>query len=197
MRHVSIGVAAAVLALAAAGCSSGHSSASSPSTVFPVSGTIPHGTVVAPTTVAPTPTTAGRPSGPTVSTLVTIAGSGTYGLAVTSATGSGPCPSPGLGGSYVAFEVAVTNRGSGTEPLARVGLSATPADGGGAREVAAISYDGVCTNFTEPGGTLRPGQTVSYRGTVSGVSSPSTLTADVISTPQNATLASVSLAING
>lgn len=131
------------------------------------------------------------PAGPAASTAVTVPGSGTYTLKVQADTGPGPCKEPAPGRA-VPFTVAVTNTSAAPEPLARVAVAVTDPKATGNGPVAAISFQGICLNFTEPGGTLAPGQTMTYDGTASGVSSAASLTATVISTPDNSTLAQVS-----
>ena len=135
----------------------------------------------APTTKAATPV---GPAGPVVSTAVSVPGSGTYSLAVKANTGSGPCTTPHLAGKNVPFTVSVTNTGSAPAPEARLHVAITDPQATG-KPVAAIAYQGLCLDFTEPGGTLAPGQTATYDGTASGVTSAASLTATIISTPDN------------
>lgn len=185
--------------LGAAGCGGARpSSKASPG--VPTSGTIAHGTVPLPPTAAPSSggssakaSSAGATTGRSASSAVSVPGAGTYTLALAAAGGRGPCPEPGLGGSDFAFRVSISNPTAASEPLARVGVAVSGTSGG--RAVAAISYLGLCINFTEPGGTLGPRQTVTYSGTASGVTARNVLTADVISTPSNNDLGSVSLAV--
>lgn len=170
---------------------------------MPTSGTIPHGTVPLPPTTAgrataQVPSTSGGSSSPgkgSSSRSVTIPGSGSYMLRLASASGEGPCPTPGLGGSYVAFVVSVSNTATAAEPSARIAVAVDNPAEAPHREVAAISYSGLCIDFTEPGGKLAPRQTVTYLGTASGVTTGSVITASLISTPANDDLGSVRLAV--
>lgn len=196
-------VCMAALSVGITACSSsgGHRAAGATPGV-PVSGTLPHSSVPLPPTVATTtaPATPGGSSASTVagatSGTVDVPGVGTYALTVTPSGGQGPCPTPGLGGRFFGFKVSVTNRSAATVPLARVAVSVSDPSSAG-REVAALSYSGRCIDFTEPGGSLAANQTVSYQGTASGVSSSSVIKVDVISTPANDNLGSVSLTVGG
>ena len=190
-------LAVAVTVVSAACSNSGHHSSASSSTIFPSSGTIPHNSVPLP----PAASSAQPPSGKvlaTRSTVVQVNGGSTYGLTLKRLTGSAPCLTPGLGGQSSAFSVSVSNNGSTPEALARVAVAVDdPSQSSGSREVAALSYSGFCLDFTEPGGTLQPGQKVTYTGTASGVTSKSVLVANVISTPDNNVLGTVRLNIGG
>ncbi|HWE56351.1 MAG TPA: hypothetical protein VG435_12625 [Acidimicrobiales bacterium] len=207
MTRIRVGLGLASIALVGAACSGGGHAAGSASTVVPNSGTLPHGTVAVPPTSVASPTrsdttptspaTSDTGSGPSPSTVVDVAGTGSYVLALHRIAGSGPCGAPGVGGSYFGFSVSVTNPGSASEQLARVAVEVNDsgATSSANREVAAIRYSGLCLDFTEPGGRLAAGQTITYTGTASGVMPASVLTAKVISTPDNDTLGSISLTV--
>ncbi|MHB1533435.1 MAG: hypothetical protein ACYC1D_02285 [Acidimicrobiales bacterium] len=171
------------LLILAVGCGSSHRSSNGP-------------------TPAKSPATTVVPilhaSAPPQSVPITTPGNGMYLLKLTPLTAPGPCAVPGVGsGKDLPFRVSITNTGTVPEPLARIGLTVTDPHQTTSREVVAISYKGLCLNFTEPGGTLSPGQVVTYQGTASGVTPTSKLVANIISTPANQTLASVSLALSG
>jgi hypothetical protein len=128
--------------------------------------------------------------------VVTVPGSGTYVLSAAANQGPGPCVTKGLPGGHVPFTVSVSNHGTATEPLARVAVAITDPNESTPPPVAALSYSGICLNFTEPGGTLAPGQTVTYDGSATGISPAAVLNVTIISTPANDTLGQVSVPLH-
>ncbi|MGH8918384.1 MAG: hypothetical protein ACRD0H_08615, partial [Actinomycetes bacterium] len=96
------------------------------------------------------------------------------------------------------FGVTVKNVGSAAALEARLSVNVsepTPAPKGA--EVASLAFQGTCLNFTDPSGSLAPGQSSTYRGTAANVTSAAKLTAAIISSPDNSTLGSVSLPLGG